>query len=151
MSKNREIVEEEIKMLERELGLNSLEVGCLLRLYREGGEYRTDDFIDLGEKLCGERDKSYGWRLMESYERMLELFGEEGEEEGEVEGEGEGFKTLTRLEVETYLSEMIRGRGVNSNGRLQALSLYIRMKGWLGEKEGDDKGLGEELSRLLKN
>lgn len=147
MSKNREIGEEEIKMLERELGLNSLEVGCLLRLYREGGEYRTDDFIDLGEKLCGERDKSYGWRLMESYERMLELFVEGGEEEGE----GEGFKTLTRLEVETYLSEMIRGRGVNSNGRLQALSLYIRMKGWLGEKEGDDKGLGEELSRLLKN
>lgn len=147
MRKNREIGEEEIKKVERELGLNSLEVGCLLRLYREGGEYRTDDFIDLGEKLCGERDKSYGWRLMESYERMLELFVEEGEEGGEEEG----FKTLTRLEVETYLSEMIRGRGVNSNGRLQALSLYIRMKGWLGEKEGDDKGLGEELSRLLKN
>lgn len=94
------------------------------------------------EMLLGE----YSGRDMEE---VRELYEEWKEKEKEEEKE-KGSEVLSKEEVEKYLSRMGRGEGVSGKDQLQALSLYIRMKGWGNGKEEEGEELGGEISELLK-
>lgn len=94
------------------------------------------------EMLLGE----YSGREMEE---VRELYEEWKEKEEEKEKE-KGIEVLSKEEVEKYLSRMGRGEGVSGKDQLQALSLYIRMKGWGNGKEEEGEEIGGEISELLK-
>lgn len=96
------------------------------------------------EMLLGE----YSRRDMEEVRELYEEWKEKEEEE-EKEKE-KGSEVLSKEEVEKYLSRMGRGEGVSGKDQLQALSLYIRMKGWGNGKEEEGEELGGEISELLK-
>lgn len=110
---------------------------------REGG-LKLEELARLviGEGV-GKREEE---ELREKYEEW-----EEGEEKEERKRGGEEEEILSKREVEKYLSRMGRGEGVSGKDQLQALSLYIRLKGWGNVKEEEGGvGLGEELSEMLK-
>ena len=103
------------------------------------GEISTD--------LLGERDEYFEEGMRRNEGKLLEMLKEELGMDLEDDG---GVGVLSRGEVERLLSKMGRGEGVSGKDQLQALSMFIRMKGWLGNGGGSEEEMGSELSELLK-
>lgn len=144
-----EDVEEKEKELERlgyglRVGLVELRGMLLVLLGRKSyGEISND--------LLGERDDFFEDGMRRNEGKLLEMLKGELKKELSMDLGDEGeVGVLSRGEAERLLSKMGRGEGVSGKDQLQALSMFIRMKGWLGNGGGSDDEIGSELSELLK-
>lgn len=133
---------EEIK---EEMGLSEMEWLGLLRV--SGGERNLKE---VSEILYGERGR---WKELRAKLDELESREEElliKEVVGESRGRGD-YEVMGKKEVEELLSEMGRsGSGMSGKDRLQAIGLYIRLKGWGGKEEEGEEGVGELVKMLNK-
>lgn len=148
-----EEVEEKEKELERlgyvlKVGMVELRGMLLVLLGRKS-------YGEISRDLLGERDDFFEEGMRRNEGKLLEML--KGELKGELKNElsmdlgDEGeVGVLSRGEVERLLSKMGRGEGVSGKDQLQALSMFIRMKGWLGNGGGSEEEMGSELSELLK-
>lgn len=141
--------EEREKELERlgyglKVGLVELRGMLLVLLGRKSyGEISID--------LLGERDEFFEDGMRRNEGELLEMLKDELKDEVSMDlGDDGGVGVLSRGEVERLLSKMGRGEGVSGKDQLQALSMFIRMKGWLGNGGGSEEAMGSELSELLK-
>lgn len=138
----REEREQELERLGYGLKVGMVELrGMLLVLLgrKSYGEISTD--------LLGERDEYFEDGMRRDEGKLLEMLKEELGMDLVDDGE---VGVLSRGEVERLLSKMGRGEGVSGKDQLQALSMFIRMKGWLGNGGGSEEEMGSELSELLK-
>lgn len=138
--------EKELERLGYGLKVGMVELrGMLLVLLgsKSYGEISTD--------LLGERDEYFEDGMRRNEEKLLEMLKRELKDglNMDLVDDG-GVGVLSRGEVERLLSKMGRGEGVSGKDQLQALSMFIRMKGWLGNGGGSEEEMGSELSELLK-
>lgn len=141
--------EEREKELERlgyglKVGMVELRGMLLVLLGRKSyGEISCD--------LLGERDEYFEDGMRRNEEKLLEMLKMELKDGLNMDlGDDGEVGVLSRGEVEGLLSKMGRGEGVSGKDQLQALSMFIRMKGWLGNGGGREEEMGSELSELLK-
>lgn len=144
-----EAVEENEKELERlgyglKVGMVELRGLLLLLLGRKS-------YGEISRDLLGERDEYFEDEMRRNEEKLLEMLKMELKEGLNMDlGDDGEVGVLSRGEVERLLSKMGRGEGVSGKDQLQALSMFIRMKGWLVNGGGSEEEMGSELSELLK-
>lgn len=144
-----EAEEEKEKELERlgyglKVGLVELRGLLLVLLGRKS-------YGEISRDLLGERDEYFEEEMKRNEEKLLEMLKRELKEEQNMDlGDDGEVGVLSMGEVERLLSKMGRGEGVSGKDQLQALSMFIRMKGWLGNGGGSEEEIGSELSELLK-
>lgn len=145
-SDEREEREKELERLGYGLKVGMVELrGMLLVLLgrKSYGEISTD--------LLGERDEYFEDGMRRNEGKLLEMLKKELKDGLNMDlGDDGEVGVLSRGEVERLLSKMGRGEGVSGKDQLQALSMFIRMKGWLGNGGGSEEEMGSELSELLK-
>lgn len=106
---------------------------------------------EISRDLLGERDEYFEAEMRRNEEKLLEMLKRELKDGLNMDLVDDGeVGVLSRGEVERLLSKMGRGEGVSGKDQLQALSMFIRMKGWLGNGRGSEEEMGSELSELLK-
>lgn len=148
-SEESEESEEREKELERlgyglKVGMVELRGMLLVLLGRKS-------YVEISRDLLGERDDFFEDGMRRNEGKLLEMLKGELKKELSMDLGDEGeVGVLSRGEVERLLSKMGRGEGVSGKDQLQALSMFIRMKGWLGNGGGSDDEIGSELSELLK-
>lgn len=106
---------------------------------------------EISRDLLGERDEYFEDGMRRNEEKLLEMLKRELKDGLNMDlGDDGEVVVLSRGEVERLLSKMGRGEGVSGKDQLQALSMFIRMNGWLGNGGGSEEEMGSELSELLK-
>ena len=142
-SEESEESEEREKELERlgyglKVGMVELRGMLLVLLGRKS-------YGEISRDLLGERDEYFEEEMRRNEEKLLEMLKRELKDGLNMDLGDDG-----EVEVVLLLSKLGWVVGVCGMDQLQALSIFIRMKGWLGNGGGSEEEMGSELSELLK-